>query len=245
MVVFRSRASAPHFLGGHDVVLDADHVGGAEHASMARPKARELNDHVDTGGDLTPQSGERNVAAAHHQHVLQPGQRIARGVGMQGAHRSGVAGIHGLEHLVGLAAAHLADDDPVRAHSKRVDQQVPHAHLAGAFRAHGPRFEAHHVRLLELQLGRILDGHQTLAMRYLPRHRVHERGLSGAGAAADQDVEPRLHRDTEQLRHCRRHHPALSHIVETRAPHDEAPDRDGGAIERERRNNYVDAGPVG
>ena len=112
-----------------------------------------------------------------------------------------MAGVHRLEHLVGLGAPHLADDDAVRTHPQGVDQQVAHRDLAGALGAHGPRLQAHDVRLLHLKLRRVLDGDEPLAVGDLARERVHEGGLAGAGAAADEDVEPRLHPDAEQLRH--------------------------------------------
>ena len=68
------------------------------------------------------------------------------------------------------------------AHPKGVDQQVAHGDLTGPFRAHSPSLEAHDVRLLELELGRVLDGDEPLAVGNLPRERVHERRLPRARA---------------------------------------------------------------
>ena len=107
------RPAPPHLLGGDDVVLDPHHAGHAGHAAVPGPKPRELHHEIDAPRDLAPQCRQRDVAAARHQHVLQPNQRIARIVRVQGAHRAGMARVHRLEHLVGLGAAHLADDDAV------------------------------------------------------------------------------------------------------------------------------------
>ena len=44
--------------------------------------------------------------------------------------RALVAGVHGLEHVERLAAADLADDDPVGSHAQRVAHQVADGDLA-------------------------------------------------------------------------------------------------------------------
>ena len=220
------RAAAPHLLGGDDVVLEPHHVGDAGHAPVPGAQARKLHHEVDAARDLAPQGGEGDVSAPRHQHVLEADERVARVVRVQGAHRAGVAGVHRLEHLVRLGAPHLADDDAVGAHAQGIDEEVAHRHLPGSFRADRPGLEADDVGLLELELRRVLDGDEALAVRDLPRQGVHERGLAGAGAAGNEDVEPRLHRDAEELAHRGRQHLALRHLVESGPLHDEAPNRD-------------------
>ena len=63
-----------------------------------------------------------------------------------------------------LGAAHLADDDAVGAHAQRVAHQVALRDLAAALEVRRPRLEPHHVRLLQLQFGRVLDGDDALAV---------------------------------------------------------------------------------
>ena len=75
-----------------------------------------------------------------------------------------MAGVHGLKHVEGLATTHLAADDPVGTHAERVLHEVADGHLAGALEARRPRLEADDVRLLKLQLGRVLDGDHPLAV---------------------------------------------------------------------------------
>jgi hypothetical protein len=41
-----------------------------------------------------------------------------------------VAGVHGLEHVESLGAAHLADEDPVGAHPEAVAQELADGQLA-------------------------------------------------------------------------------------------------------------------
>ena len=73
--------------------------------------------------------------------------------------------VHGLEHVQGLAGAHLADDDAVGPHAQAVAHQVALGDLALLLDVGRPGLQAHDVRLLELQLGRVLDGDDALMGR--------------------------------------------------------------------------------
>ena len=123
-----------------------------------------LDDDVDGGGDLLADGAHRQVHAGHQHHGLEAGDGVARGVGVDGGQRAVVAGVHGLEHVEGLAAAALADDDAVRPHAQRVAHQVADRDCALALDVGRPGLELHHVVLLELQLGRVLDGDDALVV---------------------------------------------------------------------------------
>ena len=90
-------------------------------------------------------------------------------------------------------AAHLADDDAVRAHAQRVAHEAPHGHLAAALQRGRPRLEAHDVGVAQAQLGGVLDGDDPLAVADELRQRVERRRLARAGAAADEHVAARAH----------------------------------------------------
>src|SRR3712207_7192647 len=51
------------------------------------------------------------------------------------------------------------------------------------------RLQPDDVRLLQLQLGRVLDGDDALVVGDVGGERVQERRLARAGAARDEDVE--------------------------------------------------------
>ena len=55
------------------------------------------------------------------------------------------------------------------------------------------------VALLEPQLGRVLDRDDALVVGDERRQHVEQRRLAGAGAAADEDVEPAAHAGVEEL----------------------------------------------
>ena len=63
-----------------------------------------------------------------------------------------------------LGAADLADDDPVGPHAQRVAHQVALGDLALALDVRRPGLQPDDVRLLQLQLGGVLDGDDPLAV---------------------------------------------------------------------------------
>src|SRR5665811_2137419 len=104
-----------------------------------------------------------------------------------------MASVHGLEHVERLAAAHLAYHDAIRTHPKRVANQVADRDLALAFDVGWSCFETNEVPLVQLQLDRVLDGHDSLVLGDETRHDIEQGGLACASSAADQDVEPSPH----------------------------------------------------
>ena len=92
-------------------------------------------------------------------------ERVPGGVGVDGRDRAVVAGVHGLEHVEGLGAADLADDDAVGSHAQRVADEVADRDLASALHVRGTALEADHVALAELELDRVLDRDDALGRR--------------------------------------------------------------------------------
>ena len=76
-----------------------------------------------------------------------------------------MAGRHRAEHVERLGAADLADDDAVGPHAQRVAHEAADRHLAAALERRRPRLEPDDVRLLQAQLGGVLDRHDPLARR--------------------------------------------------------------------------------
>ena len=142
------------------------------------------------------------------------------------------------------ATADLTDDDAVGTHAQRVLHEVARDDLATPFGVRRSRLEANHVLLLQPELGRVLDRDDTLVARDERAQRVQQRGLSGTGTAGDQDVESRLHAAGQQLQHLDRHRAIRDQLLD-RQVRAEATDRQHGTVERERRNDRVDARAVG
>jgi hypothetical protein len=114
--------------------------------------------------------------------------------------RAVVARVHGLEHVEGLAATNLTDDDAVGSHTQSVSHQVADPHLALAFDVRRTRFEWEHVLLVELELFRVLDGDDALVVRNEAREHVEQRGLAGTGTTAHHRIEPTFHALVDEVR---------------------------------------------
>ena len=131
------------------------------------------------------------LEAAHGDHRFQAAHGFARAVGVQRAHRAVMAGVHGLQQVERLGSAHFAHDDAFGTHTQAVPDQVAHGDLALAFEVGRAGFQAHHMRLLQLQFGGVLAGDDALFGVDIGGHAVEQRGLARAGAAGDQDVAAR------------------------------------------------------
>ena len=86
-----------------------------------------MHEEVEAAGDLLPDRLDRQLDAGHQHQHLEPVERVARRVGVDGRQRPVVAGVHRLQHVERLGAADLADDDPVGAHAQRVAHEVADA----------------------------------------------------------------------------------------------------------------------
>ena len=135
---------------------------------------------IDRANKLLPDRARGQSHIAHLHHVLDPGHRIACRVGMDGGHAAVVAGVHGLQHVEGFRSAYLAHDDAVGPHAQCVMDQVALSDLAAPLQTGWAGFHPHHMRLLQLQFGCVLDRNDAFAVVDQPRHGIQQRGLAGA-----------------------------------------------------------------
>src|ERR1035437_676792 len=156
-----------------------------------------------------------------------------------------MAGRHRLQHVEHFVAADLADDYAVRPHTQRVPDQVALGDFTLAFDVGRPRFEPDHMRLLETQFGRVFTRHNSLVDRDEQRQAVKQGRFTRAGAAANQDVEPRAHDGAQKLDDLRYQRLLRDQIVNVVAPAAESANRQRRAVERQRRNDRVDTRTVG
>ena len=189
----------------------------------------ELDDDVDGAVDLVLQRLEGDLDLGHGGEGLQPHQRVLGAVGVHGGQRAVVAGRHRLEHVEGLAAADLADDDAVGAHAQRVADQVADGDLALALDVRRAGLQPDDVLLLELEFGGVLDGDDALVLRDQPGEGVEQRGLAGARGAGDDDVEAGPdERRRAAISMCSSSEPSADQLVQGVGA-GEAADGEGGA----------------
>ncbi len=217
-----------------------DEDGDLGEAAGAVGAAAELDDDVDGGVDLVAERLEGDLHLGHGAERLEPHQGVLGAVGVDGGERAVVAGGHGLEHVEGLAAADLADDDPVGAHPQGVADEVADGDVALALDVGGAGFQAYHVGLLELEFGGVLDGDDALVAGDEAGEGVEQGGLPAAGAAGDDDVEAGPDEGGEQHQQVFVEGAELDQLGEGVGAR-EAADGEGGAGQGERRDDDVDA----
>ena len=175
-------------------------------------------------------------AAAAHLRALRVHRR----------QRAVVPGVHRLQHVERLAAAHLAHDQPVGPHPQRVADELADRDVAAALEARGTRLEPHDVRPVDAELGRVLDRDDPLGRVDEPRERAEQRRLARGRAAADHESRPRAHAACEQLPpRPRVSDPALDELRQGERARREAPERQQRPVGRDRRQHDVEPRAVG
>ena len=134
---------------------------------------------------------------ADHQRDLLERQFAAAGVNAR--HAARVSRGRQAQEVEGFFAAHLRQEDAVRAQAKAGLQQQLRRHRAGPLSALG----IEQVQLVRMagqgQLGRVLDGDEPLGDRDLFDQALHEGGLARAGLAGHHHRLVRLDGQAEEL----------------------------------------------
>ena len=164
---------------------------------------------------------------------------------MDRGQRPVVTGIHRLQHVERFLAADLANDDAIGPHTEGVDDQLPLADGALAFDVRRTRLEPRDVLLLQLQLGGVLDRDDPLAIGDESGQDVEQRRLAGAGAAADQAVQPRADAVAEKVEHRLRQRLQRDQVFRLEPLGRKPADRQKRAVHGQRRDDRVDARSVG
>src|SRR5690554_4927001 len=176
-------------LQGDDLTLHALHLGDVSDAAGAVLETGDVDDQVDGRRHLLTDRSHREVEAGHEHHRLDTGEGVAWPVGVNRGQRVVVTGVHRLEHVQGLRATDLTDDDAVGTHTQGVPDQITDPHLTLALDVGGPGLQCEHVLLMELQLGGVLHGDDALVTGDVAGQHVQGGGLTGTGTTGDDDVE--------------------------------------------------------
>ena len=155
-----------------------------------------------------------------------------------------MARVHRLQHVECLGAAHLAQDDAVGPHAQRVAHQRALRDFALVLDIRWARFQAHDVRLAQLQLCRVFDRHDPFAGGNEPRDQIEQGGLAATGAARDQDVDLGRAQAFNHPDHRRRHAFVLEQVLYRQRAAAEAADRQDRPVDGQRRDDGVYARAV-
>jgi hypothetical protein len=100
------------------------------------------------------------------------------------------------------------------------------------------------VRLLQLQFGRVLAGHDALVVVDIAGQTIEQRRLAGADAARNKLIHPAAAGHLEDLGAFRRDRSAADQLLERRLVLTEFADGERRPVDRERRHDGVDARTV-
>src|SRR5207302_9050476 len=104
-----------------------------------------------------------------------------------------------------------------------------------------PGLHAAYVLLMQLQLGRVLDGDDALVDRNEARAHIEQRRLSGAGPAGHDDVRTRQDARLDERGGLLRHGAEPDQVADLVWILAELSNREQRAVERHRRYARVDA----
>ncbi len=225
--------------------LHADDFRDVLHAANAVLEAPNVDDQVQGGNDLFADGARGEIEPGHQDHRLQPGESVARAVGVDGGHPAVVTGVHRLQHVQGLAAADFSHDDPVRPHPQGVDDQIAGRNQSAAFDIRRPGLHPHHVLLIQDQFRRVFDGHDPLAIRDGLGKGAEQRGLSRAGAAGNQQVLSAANDGIQQIVDLLREHAQLLQVRTPQSLPAEPPNGERRSVDGHGGKRGVDAAAVG
>ncbi len=100
------------------------------------------------------------------------------------------------------------------------------------------------MRVVDLELGRVLDGDDTLVVRDEARDHVQRGRLPRAGAAGDEDVHASKHRRLQELRHRGAQASFVLQVLNAEDRVLELADRQRGAVDGGGPDDRVDAAAV-
>jgi len=149
----------------HVVAFHPHHLGNRGDPPGPVSQARLLKDQVHSGGDLFTDNSKRKIEAGKQGEGFETRDRVSRRVGMEGGQRPIVASVHGLEHVQGFPASHLADDNSVGTHAERISDEMPDSDFSlprwvGRF-----ALEPDDVLRVQLELGGIFNGDDPFRLR--------------------------------------------------------------------------------
>ena len=206
--------------------LHTDHLGDLDDAAHTVSPACLLHDEIERRRQLLADRSDRQIDSGHQHHDLEARQRITRGVRVHRRQRAVVASVHCLQHVERLASTALADQDAVGAHAQRIAHEIADGDRALSFAVGGSDLERYQVRMLQAQLGRVLDRDQAFIEADRARQQVQQAGLAGPGAARHHDVATLAHTELQELHHRLRRRPEAHQIGGSEQAGVESADRD-------------------
>src|SRR6185437_12257040 len=148
-----------------------------------------LHDYLNGAGDKLASGFGRHVHTGHQDHVFQTLAAVARRVGVDCGHGSGVTGVHGLQHVERFFTPAFPEDDAVGTHTQCVDHKHTLRNLTLAFDVGRTGLHTDPVLVLQAQFSRVFDCDDAFARIDVCGQRVEQSGFTGAGTSAYDQVD--------------------------------------------------------
>src|SRR5882757_4016071 len=158
---------------------------------------------------------------------------------MDGGKRAGVAGIEGIEQRARLDSANFAKDDSVGSPAESRLQKVIEGDTG--FERIRLAFDRKDVRLLDAQLGRILNNHDALVVGDGIGEDAQKRGLAGSRSAADEQCLATADLFCKKLCKWPRQRAASNQVIDGVMAAGKFSDRKRGSRPHNRRNDCCEA----
>src|SRR5256885_13899243 len=122
-----------------------------------------MDDDVERAGYLSPNRFRHEVVAGHHHEGFDAGKGIARSVGVDRRHGTVMPRVHRLQHVEGFGAPDLADDQTVRPHTERRDDEIAERYLRRPIAANRVGLQPRDVSLRDRKSTRLNSSHLVIS----------------------------------------------------------------------------------
>ena len=202
-----------------------------------RPRtSAHLNRIVDRSSNLRRHIARRTTGDGQ---LLEAPQRPLQRVGVQGAHRTPVAGTEGMEQTSSFGTADLPDHNSIGPHPKRRGHQVGQRHTTDTVEVGRLRFEPGHMRSARWKFGGLLDDDDPLGVAEHRQSAGNERGFAGPSGAEYEEVRPLMDQASDPVSVIGSPEP-IEWVSKLREP----PQRDTRSVHRDGWHGDVASGAV-
>ena len=209
----------------------------AEVRDPAGPAALQVQHHADCAHRLP--SDRARAEPGQRTERLDPRRDVEQGIGVERAGAAIVARVEGGEQLSDLAAAALAEHEPIRPHPQRLPHQPVQSHRAGALEIGLARLQGDEMGMVDPQFRDILDRHDAVGRIGQAEQRGQQRRLAAAAGPGDEDVLPGGDEGGQGLGRHGLEEAGGGEIGDAQPLHPGQANRQQGAGRRDRRQHRV------
>ena len=163
---------------------------------------------------------------------------------MNGRQRTVMTGIHCLKHIQSFPGTALPDNNPVRPHTQRVDQQVSDRNLPPALNICRTGFKPYNVPVTQFKFSRILNRYKSFFQRNKLAENVQQGGFTGTGPPGNNNILSGFYGFCHKISNIRCHTSEIDQIFCCQFFRSKFSYCDRCTIQCQRRNNGIYTGTI-